>query len=268
LIIVGDTHGQYQDVYNIFRTFGYPSSKNPYLFNGDIVDRGSLGIEILISLFAWKLAIPDSIYINRGNHETDGMNEVYGFQKECEEKYDKEMFRTFSNFFNYLPIGHIVYTLPPNQSKKDVQKVLVTHGGIPIDDNITIEHCQKLNRVCQPPESGPLNDILWSDPQEAPGTAPSARGFTRTFGPDITKKFLQLNRLSMLVRSHELQDEGCNATHDQKCITIFSAPNYIGQMGNQGAILKLVYGDMSVEQFDAMPIPKGYPPMMYANEGV
>lgn len=65
--VVGDTHGQFQDFRHIFALYGEPSSENPYLFNGDYVDRGSMGIEIVLSLFAWKLAIPDSIYMNRGN---------------------------------------------------------------------------------------------------------------------------------------------------------------------------------------------------------
>jgi tetratricopeptide (TPR) repeat protein len=67
ICIVGDTHGQYQDVIGIFEKFGNPSSQNPYLFNGDMVDRGSMGIEILILLLAWKIADPASIYFNRGN---------------------------------------------------------------------------------------------------------------------------------------------------------------------------------------------------------
>jgi serine/threonine-protein phosphatase 5 len=65
--IVGDAHGQYQDLVAIFHALGAPSAKNPYLFNGDLVDRGSMGIEILTAVLAWKLADPASVYINRGN---------------------------------------------------------------------------------------------------------------------------------------------------------------------------------------------------------
>jgi serine/threonine-protein phosphatase 5 len=65
--VVGDTHGQFQDLLYIFDTFGPPSLENPYLFNGDYVDRGSQGIEILLTIFAWKIACPDSIFMNRGN---------------------------------------------------------------------------------------------------------------------------------------------------------------------------------------------------------
>ena len=67
LHIVGDTHGQYQDVIKLFEEQGFPSSTNPYLFNGDFVDRGSMGVEIVIALLAWKLYDPTCIYFNRGN---------------------------------------------------------------------------------------------------------------------------------------------------------------------------------------------------------
>lgn len=65
--IVGDVHGQFSDLIYIFETFGYPTNDSPYLFNGDFVDRGSEGLEIILVLFAWKIAAPDSIYLNRGN---------------------------------------------------------------------------------------------------------------------------------------------------------------------------------------------------------
>ena len=67
VIIVGDTHGQLQDVLNIFKMHGYPTPERPYLFNGDFVDRGSQGLEILLILFAFKIADERCIYINRGN---------------------------------------------------------------------------------------------------------------------------------------------------------------------------------------------------------
>jgi hypothetical protein len=60
-----------------------------------------------------------------------------------------------------------------------------------------------------------------------------------SFGPDITKAFLTANGLSLLVRSHEVMEEGFQIMHGGACITVFSAPNYCDQMTNKGGIVRL-----------------------------
>jgi serine/threonine-protein phosphatase 5 len=68
--VCGDTHGQYYDLLNIFKVGGMPSESNPYLFNGDFVDRGSFSFETVFTLIAMRLACPTGLYMLRGNHET------------------------------------------------------------------------------------------------------------------------------------------------------------------------------------------------------
>ena len=46
-----------------------------------------------------------------------------------------------------------------------------------------------------------------------------------SFGPDVTAAFLEQNGLDLLIRSHEVKEEGYVVEHGGKCITVFSAPN-------------------------------------------
>ena len=85
--------GQYFDLLELFRRNGRPTDKHWYLFNGDFVDRGSWSCEIALLLYAYKWLRPNGFFLNRGNHETDDMNKVYGFEGECKAKYNERYFQ-------------------------------------------------------------------------------------------------------------------------------------------------------------------------------
>jgi serine/threonine-protein phosphatase 5 len=90
-----------------------------------------------------------------------------------------------------------------------------------------------------------------------PGRGPSKRGVGLSFGPDVTKSFLDYNGLSLLVRSHEVKPEGYVVEHDGKCITVFSAPNYCDQIGNKGAYIIFKQDCVpDIRQFTHVPHPK------------
>ena len=98
---------QFYDLLNIFKLNGLPSRDNPYLFSeleyskqdysliqatydystnssldGDFVDRGSFSVECIFVLFGFKLLYPDHFFMSRGNHESENMNKMYGFEGE------------------------------------------------------------------------------------------------------------------------------------------------------------------------------------------
>lgn len=210
LTVCGDTHGQFFDLMEIFRLNGFPTAKHYYLFNGDFVDRGSWSTEIVLLLYAYKWLHPKAFFINRGNHETDDMNRVYGFEGECKAKYSERVFKLFSESFSALPLATLIGT-----------KYLTLHGGLFSDDKITLDDIRKLNRhnQRQPGQQGLMMEMLWTDPQPQPGRGPSKRGVGLQFGPDVTKRFCEANGLEAVIRSHEVRMEGYEVEHDGRCIT-------------------------------------------------
>mmetsp|Transcript_15393 Transcript_15393/g.19234 ORF Transcript_15393/g.19234 Transcript_15393/m.19234 type:complete len:490 (-) Transcript_15393:160-1629(-) len=253
ITVCGDTHGQFYDVLNIWKINGYPSATNPYLFNGDFVDRGSFSLEVIVSYLLLKLACPEGIFLLRGNHETRNMNKIYGFEGEVRHKYDDKIFQLFLEVFCHLPLAATIGG-----------EIFITHGGLPTEGEVTLEDIKNIKRGREPPESGLMSDLLWSDPQPFNGRSPSKRGVGYAFGPDITDAFLKRNGLKLLVRSHEVKDEGYLVEHGGKTITVFSAPNYCDSMENKGAFIQFDQNlDKKFVQFEAVSHPD-VRPMAYA----
>jgi len=225
LTVCGDVHGQFYDVVNLFTINGLPSETNPYLFNGDFVDRGSFSVEVILTFIGYRLLYPNHFFMTRGNHESVLMNLHYGFAGEVNAKYESQIADFFTDVFNWLPLGHLIN-----------KKILVVHGGLPSTDGVTLDDIRAIDRNRQPPEEGIMADLLWSDPSPRPG-----RRYGRwwMWGPDVTEAFFLDNGLELLIRSHEYHDEGYDIAHDGKVITIFSAPLYMGYYSNKGAFITL-----------------------------
>nr|CAG4641580.1 EOG090X03S1 [Eurycercus lamellatus] len=253
--VCGDIHGQFYDLMNIFQLNGLPSKDNPFLFNGDFVDRGSFSVECIFTLFGFKLLYPEHFFMARGNHESQTMNQMYGFEGEVKSKYSMQMAELFTEVYNWLPLAHCLN-----------QRVLVMHGGLFSKDEISLDDIRTTDRNRQPPEEGIMCELLWSDPQPMKGRSPSKRGVGIQFGPDVTTRFLERNHLDYIIRSHEVKSDGYEVAHDGKCITVFSAPNYCDTMGNKGAFITMNGKDMkpNFTTYEAVPHPD-VKPMAYAN---
>jgi serine/threonine-protein phosphatase PPG1 len=88
--VVGDIHGQFHDLIEIFRIGGAPPDTN-YLFLGmspplrskveslqigDYVDRGLHSVETISLLTCLKLRYPERVQLIRGNHESRAVTQV------------------------------------------------------------------------------------------------------------------------------------------------------------------------------------------------
>lgn len=56
----------------------------------------SHAVEVVITLFAWKILYPNAFFLARGNHETKAMNKAYGFEGEVKHKYGELAMELFS----------------------------------------------------------------------------------------------------------------------------------------------------------------------------
>ena len=99
ITVCGDIHGQYYDLLNIFEINGIPSPANPYVFNGDFIDRGSFSVEVIMTMLSWKVCYPNHFFMSRGNHETMQLNKLYGFYGEVKHKYDQKTYDLFNELF-------------------------------------------------------------------------------------------------------------------------------------------------------------------------
>lgn len=119
ITLVGDVHGQFYDVLELFRVGGEIPDTN-YLFMGDYVDRGPHSVEVITLLMLLKLRYPRRICLIRGNHETRTITQIYGFQAECQQKYGNvKVWQYYTDVFDYLPIGAIIDN-----------KLFAVHGGL------------------------------------------------------------------------------------------------------------------------------------------
>eukprot|EP01063_Lacrimia_lanifica_P009934 TRINITY_DN16759_c0_g1_i1.p1 TRINITY_DN16759_c0_g1~~TRINITY_DN16759_c0_g1_i1.p1 ORF type:complete len:333 (+),score=101.29 TRINITY_DN16759_c0_g1_i1:82-1080(+) len=245
ITVVGDTHGQVGDVLEIFRKYGLPTRDRMYVFNGDYVDRGPQGCEVVLLLCGWLICDPTSLYMMRGNHEDRTVTGMYGFAEEARKKYGAAIYDAFVKLFAALPLGAVLQ-----------EQVLVLHGGLFRDpqDASALAPLASLRAVTSAdrrqhescPPTGLMADILWSDPTPASHTTAlgpnEIRGSGCHFDDDTAAAWLDQEGLSMLVRSHEgpdLQDlsDGYSERADGRVVTVFSARNYCGMHGNQGAVV-------------------------------
>ncbi|KIJ67953.1 hypothetical protein HYDPIDRAFT_83817, partial [Hydnomerulius pinastri MD-312] len=275
--VIGDVHGQFYDFLHLYSLTGTPRPDHCLLMNGDLVDRGSWSIEVILTAFAYKWLYPTRMFINRGNHEAKDMNRTYGFEGEAKHKHGEQTYKLFAHVFTTIPLATLVSgtKLSTDVTSKTIlspekrKRYFVVHGGLFSKDGVTLDEIRKIPRVGrQPGQEGLMCELLWTDPQETPGRGPSKRGVGIAFGPDVTKRWCDLNGVTGVIRSHEVRENGYAIEHDGLCTTVFSAPNYVDQVGNKGAYIRIdAAGDLKYFQFEAQPHPP-MKPMAYATGGL
>jgi serine/threonine-protein phosphatase PPG1 len=258
--VVGDIHGQFFDLLEIFRIGGNCPDTN-YCFLGDYVDRGHHSVETITLLLCLKVKYPDRVTLVRGNHESRAVTLTYGFYTECEKKFGNvNVWNYFTDFFDYLVLSVLIG-----------DSILCVHGGLSPSLH-SVDQIKVINRFREIPHEGLFSDLMWSDPISSDLSsqsdsennmidfAVSPRGAGYVFGKNCTKKFLEMNNLGHICRAHQLCMNGYQVSlfnkimFDDLLSTVWSAPNYCYRAGNLASILEIgQYGERYYNVFGPCP---------------
>ena len=233
LIVCGCINAHFEELKDIFNICGN-ISETKYLFLGDYVGRGWNGLSTFILLILYLIKYPNNLVFLRGNHDSRTFSRMYGLYNECLQKYSnkyeaEDIYNMINELFDLLQLAAIVDN-----------KYFCIHGGLSPDLK-KLEEINKLERKKEIPENGIITDLIWSDPnEEVDEYVPSKKGAGQFYGEKAVQNFLKENsNIEMIIRSHELVDNGYKYQFNNKLLTVFSAPNYGERLDNIGSVLKI-----------------------------
>jgi len=113
------------------------------------------------------------------------------------------------------------------------------HGGLSPELE-SLQQIADLSRPCDVPDVGLMCDLLWSDPDTSVnGWGENDRGVSFVFGADVVCEFLEKHDLDLLVRAHQVVEDGYEFFAGRRLVTLFSAPNYCGEFDNAGGLISV-----------------------------
>lgn len=118
-------------------------------------------------------------------------------------------------------------------------KIFCIHAGLSPELK-SLEQIRRIMRPTDVPDSGLVCDLLWADPErDITGWGENDRGVSYTFGPDVVTKFLNKHDLDLVVRAHQVVEDGYEFFAKRQLVTVFSAPNYCGEFDNAGSMMSV-----------------------------
>ena len=229
MTIVGSVHAQLDDIHELFDVCG-PVPYTSYLFLGDFVNYGEQNIGTVCLLFSLALKYPDHVYLLRGAHESRRLTLVCGLYEEIINQYGSpRAWEVLMDAFDALPLAAQV-----------CYQFFCLSGGL--DRNITkLSQINEFSRFVEVPLADTWSSLVWSIPKEGiQNFTPIDGRHGYYFGDQQVDKFLKENELSYIIRSKQLCMNGNEQLFKNRCITIWSAPNFCGWIQNTASVVQII----------------------------
>lgn len=179
----------------------------------------------------------------------------FSFHKECLQKFGSQLgarvWDEINRVFDVMPIAALIDG-----------KIFCVHGGItpPWLGNGLISSIDKVQVNLPDPENddnlGLVWEYLWNDPlpqneKSIPKESltqlkmPELNGFISNyvrgtghmFSSTALEDFLRRNRLSHVIRAHEVKQAGFHVQHNEKLLTVFSSSQYCNGSNEAACVL-------------------------------
>ncbi|KAJ6232861.1 serine/threonine-protein phosphatase [Anaeramoeba flamelloides] len=140
--------------------------------------------------------------------------------------YSTKLWKLFLTCFQCLPLSAIID-----------DKIFCVHGGL--SPNLTsLNQIKNIKRPKEVKDHGLVCDLLWSDPSpKNKEWGLNERGVSYTYGEKIINQFNQVYGFDLIVRAHQVVDEGFEFFANRSLVTVFSAPYYCGEFDNAGGMI-------------------------------
>ncbi|MHA1619013.1 MAG: metallophosphoesterase family protein, partial [Promethearchaeota archaeon] len=239
LLIIGDTHGDFQATIRIVQPF-LEGKVDSLLFLGDYVDRGKYGFLNLIFLLSLSIIWPDRVILLRGNHEDLEINLLFGFYNELQSYFPR-----FQEFQAVLAIMDALYNLMSIVAITPQHSVCM-HAGIPKNNpNLTIfdslpkphkEYRKIVDKKLKQEVGEAFMEVRWNDPTEQELVDPDSKSYHGYFyyTASEVQHFLKLNGQKRIIRSHEDIRKGFQEVFLSQLYHVFSSEPYYDGSIEQG----------------------------------
>jgi len=216
--VVGDIHGDWESLEYWWRV----TEGGFRFFLGDYIDRGPPEGQVgVLARLLEALLEGEGVVLLRGNHEPPSwlIPRPHDYPEALRRLYGGEwrgLYELSLRLFDMLPYALLVEG-----------GALLVHGGPPASRAMAQgapRGVELLGGGVWPPPRDVLVEVLWSDPCECeePVRPNHRRGVGSLWGPQATRRVLELLGVEAIIRGHEYAHAGYKLDHDGRVVTLFS----------------------------------------------